>query len=89
MVSAYAVGALPGAPYKLVLAWDNDFIGGQCTTTVQELNPNAVSAGSSGVIGRATGTVPPSTPKGTYILCFKDSSMYQSTNTGGATFTVE
>jgi hypothetical protein len=48
-----------------------------------------IYAGSSEVIGRVRGTVPPGTPKGYYILCFKDSSMYQSTNTGGATFTVE
>jgi hypothetical protein len=67
---------------------DDDLAGGQCVTTVQVLNANLVFAGPSGVIGRVKGTVPPATPKGTYILCFKDSSIYQSTNTGGATFTV-
>ena len=87
-VTAYAVGALPGVPYKLVLGLDNDEFGGQCHTTVQELNPNVVYAGPSELIGRVTGTVAPTTPKGTYILCFKD-SRYQSTNTGGATFTVQ
>jgi hypothetical protein len=89
VISAYAVGALPGVPYKLVLALDNDSVGGQCVTTVQELNATVVSTGSSGVIGRVRGTVAPGTPRGTYILCFKDSSMFQSTNTGGATFRVE
>ena len=89
-VSAYAVGAIQGVPYKLVLALDDDFVGSQCvTTTVRELNPTAVYAGPSGLLGRVTGTVAPTTPRGTYILCFKDSSTYQSTNTGGATFTVQ
>ena len=88
VVTAYAVGALQGVPYKLVLALDDDFVGGQCVTTVRELNATAVFAGPSGIIGRVRGTVPPGTPAGTYILCFKDSSMHQSTNTGGATFTV-
>ena len=88
VVTAYAAGAIPNVPYKLVLAFDNDFVGGQCQTTVRELNPNVVYAGPSGVIGRVRGTVPPDTPKGTYIVCFRDSA-FQSTNTGGATFTVE
>lgn len=89
VVSAYATGALPGVPYKLVLALDNDSVGEQCVTTVQELNATVVATGSSGIIGRVRGTVAPSTPRGTYILCFKDSSMLQSTSTGGATFTVD
>ena len=89
-VSAYAVGAIQGVPYKLVLALDDDdFADGQCVTTVQELNPTVVYAGPTELLGRVTGTVAPTTPKGTYILCFKDSSTYQSTNTGGATFTVQ
>ena len=70
-VRVYAVGAIPGVPYKLVLAVDDDGIGGQCTTTVQELNPNVVYAGPSGLIGRVTGTVRATTPMGTYIVCFK------------------
>lgn len=53
------------------------------------LNPNVVYAGPSGLIGRVTGAVPATTPKGTDIVCFKDSSTFESTNTGGATFTVE
>ena len=89
VVSAYATPALPRVPYKLVLALDNDSVGEQCVTTVQELNATVVATGSSGIIGRVRGTVAPSTPRGTYILCFKDSSMLQSTSTGGATFTVD
>lgn len=84
----YAIGAIPNVPYKLVLGLDDDDVGGQCMTTVRELNSNAVYAGPSELIGTVTGTVPATTPKGTYILCFKDTT-FESTFTGGATFTVQ
>lgn len=88
-VRVYAIGAIPNVPYKLVLGLDDDDVGGQCMTTVQELNPNPVYVGPSHLIGTVTGTVAATTPKGTYILCFKDSSTFESTFTGGATFTVQ
>lgn len=88
-IRAYATGTIATVPYKLVLGLDDEGHRGRCATTVQEVNPTVVNAGASGVIGRVTGTVAASTPKGTYFLCFKDSSTNESTNTGGATFTVQ
>ena len=88
-IRAYATAAVAGVPYKLVLGLDDAEHPGRCSTTVQEVNPNAVFAGPSGLIGRVSGTVAPTTPKGTYFLCFKDSSVSEFTSTGGAAFTVE
>jgi hypothetical protein len=88
-IRAYAVGTVQSVPYKLVLALDDATHPGRCSVTVQEVNPTAVYAGPSGRIGLVTGTVAPTTPKGTYFVCFKDSSPLESTATGGATFTVE
>lgn len=83
-ISAYAVGAIPNVPYRLVLgtgASDK-----ACVTTVQVVNPTVVFAGPTGLIGRVTGTV--NAPPGTYKVCFEDSSTGNYTGTGGATFTV-
>jgi uncharacterized protein YkwD len=86
VVQAYAVGALPNVPYRLVLgtgAGDK-----ACATTVQVLNPTVVFAGPTGVIGRVSGTVQAGIAPGTYKLCFEDSSTGNYTGAGGATFTV-
>jgi hypothetical protein len=88
-IRAYATNTVEGVPYKLVLGLDDEIHRGRCATTVQEVNPNVVYAGHSGLLGRVTGSVAASTPVGTYFLCFKDSSTGEFTNTGGATFTVE
>lgn len=90
-IRAYATGAVQGVPYQLVLGDD----GGNpahathaCMTAVDVLNPNIIFAGPSGLIGTTRGTVKVTTPQGPYQLCFKDSSVNNSTGTGGATFTV-
>jgi uncharacterized protein YkwD len=85
-IRAYAVGAVAGVPYRLVLGTGSS--GKACVNTVQVLNPNVVVAGNNGLIGTVTGTVPAGTLAGTYKLCFEDSSSGNITGTGGATFTV-
>ena len=85
-IQAYAAGALANVPYRLVLgtgAPDK-----ACATVVQVLNPAIVFAGSTGLIGRVTGTVQAGIAPGTYRLCFEDSSTGNYTGTSGATFTV-
>jgi uncharacterized protein YkwD len=85
VIQAYAVGAIPNVPYRLVLGTGP--VDKACATTVQVLNPTIVLAGPTGVIGRVTGTVQAIAP-GTYKLCFEDSSTGNFTGTGGATFAV-
>ena len=85
-IQAYAVGALPNVPYRLVLG--TGAADKACVTTVQVLNPTIVFAGSTGLIGRVSGTVQAGIAPGTYKLCFEDSSTGNYTGTGGATFTV-
>jgi hypothetical protein len=89
-IRAYATGAVQGVPYKLVLggAGDTGMEGHACMVTFDTLNPNAVFAGSTGIIGTVQGVVHATTAKGLYQLCFKDSSPMNSTGTGGASFTV-
>lgn len=86
VLQAYAVGALPNVPYRLVLGTGTE--SQACATTVQVLNPTIVFAGPNGLIGRVSGTVQAGIAPGTYKLCFEDSSTGNSTGTGGATFTV-
>lgn len=88
-IRAYATGGIQGVPYNLVLggAGDTGHDTHACMVTFDTLNPANVFAGPSGLIGTVTGTVHTSV-KGTYQLCFKDSSVNNSTGTGGATFTV-
>lgn len=85
-IRAYAVGAIPNVPYRLVLGTGTS--DKACVTTVQVLNPNVVFAGANGLIGTVTGTVQAGIGPGTYKLCFEDSSSGNITGTGGATFTV-
>lgn len=85
-IRAYAVGAQPNVPYRLVLG--TGAADKACATTVQVLNPTIVFAGPSGLIGRVTGTVVAGIAPGTYKLCFEDSSTGNFTGTGGATFAV-
>ncbi|HWI04283.1 MAG TPA: CAP domain-containing protein [Acidimicrobiales bacterium] len=85
-IQAYAVGAIPNVPYRLVLGTGPP--DKACVTTVQVLNPTVVFAGDNGLIGRVTGTVQAGIAPGTYKLCFEDSSAGNYTGTGGATFTV-
>ena len=85
-ISAYAVGALANVPYRLVLGIGAN--GKACEAIAQWINPTVLFAGSTGLIGRVTGTVPADTLPGTYKLCFEDSSTGNFTGTGGATFTV-
>lgn len=89
-IRAYATGAIQGVPYNLVLggAGSTGHDTHACMVTFDTLNPNNVFAGPSGLIGTVTGTVHPGIAAGTYQLCFKDSSINNSTGTGGATFTV-
>jgi hypothetical protein len=91
-IRAFGTGAPSTAvPYILVLGSDGGDPGHAthaCMITVDTLNPNVVHAGSNGLIPTVTGTVHAGTPGGTYQLCFKDSSVNNSTGTGGATFTV-
>jgi hypothetical protein len=85
-VSAYAVQALQGVSYRLVLgtgASDK-----ACEAIAQWVNPTVVYAGPSGLIGKVTGTIPAGTLPGTYKLCFEDASSGNLTGTGGTTFTV-
>jgi uncharacterized protein YkwD len=86
VIQAYAVGAIANVPYRLVLGTGSS--DKACATTVQVLNPTIVFAGSTGVIGRVSGTVQAGIAPGTYKLCFEDSSTGNFTGTGGATFTV-
>lgn len=92
-IRAFGTGA-PSAlvPYILVLGRDDDDPthpkSHACMVTVDILNPNIVHAGSNGLIPTVTGTVHNTTAGGTYEMCFKDSSVNNSTATGGATFTV-
>jgi uncharacterized protein YkwD len=85
-IRAYAVGALPGVPYRLVLGTGPS--DKACVTTAQVVNPTVVFAGPSQLIGTVTGTVQAGIAPGTYKLCFEDSSSGNHTGTGGATFTV-
>lgn len=85
-IQAYAVGAIANVPYRLVLGTGPG--DKACVTTVQVINPTVVFAGSTGVIGRVSGTVQAGIAPGTYKLCFEDSSTGNYTGTGGATFTV-
>ncbi|HET7719049.1 MAG TPA: CAP domain-containing protein, partial [Acidimicrobiales bacterium] len=85
-IQAYAVGAIPNVPYRLVLG--TGAADKACVTTVQVINPTIVFAGSNGIIGRVSGTVQAGLAPGTYKLCFEDSSTGNYTGTGGATFTV-
>ena len=90
-IRAYATGAFQGVPYHLVLGNDGgnpDHMSHACMATVDILNPAIVFAGPNQVIGTVRGTVHAGTPLGPYQLCFKDSSVNNSTGTGGATFTV-
>lgn len=88
-IRAYATGGIQGVPYNLVLggAGTTGHDTHACMQAFDTLNPTNVFAGPSGLIGTVTGTVHTSA-KGTYQLCFKDSSPSNSTGTGGATFTV-
>lgn len=86
-ISAYAVGALPGIPYRLVLGVGGS--GTACEAIAQWINPAVVIPGPSGLIGRVTGSVPAGTPPGAYKLCFEDSSTGNLTGTGGTTFIVQ
>jgi hypothetical protein len=86
-ITAYAVNAFSGVPYRLVLGLGGP--GTACQAIAQWINPTIVFAGSTGLIGRVTGTVPVDTLPGTYRLCFEDSSTGNLTGTGGTTFTVE
>jgi hypothetical protein len=85
-VAAYAVQAIQGVPYRLVLGVGGS--GKACEAIAQWINPNIVFAGPSGLIGRVTGIVPADTLPGTYKLCFEDASTGNITGTGGTTFTV-
>lgn len=90
-IRAYATGAVQNVPYQLVLGNDGGDPGHAnhaCMAAVDVLNPAVVFAGPNGLIGTVRGTVHAGTPLGTYQLCFKDSSVNNSTGTGGATFTV-
>lgn len=90
-IRAFATGAVRGVPYQLVLGNDGgDSSHGShaCMVTVDILNPAVVFASPSGVIGTTGGTVKATTPLGPYQLCFKDTSVNNSTGTGGASFTV-
>jgi uncharacterized protein YkwD len=84
VIQAYAVGALPNVPYRLVLGTGTSTQA--CANTVQVLNPTIVFAGPTGLLGRVSGTV--QAPPGTYKLCFEDSSTGNYTGTGGASFIV-
>ncbi|HET7722949.1 MAG TPA: hypothetical protein VFK43_23475 [Acidimicrobiales bacterium] len=86
-ITAYAVNAFPGVPYRLILGLGGP--GKACEAPAQWINPAIVYAGQNGLIGRVTGTVPLDTLPGTYKLCFEDSSTGNLTGTGGTTFTVE
>lgn len=85
-IRAYAVGAIPNVPYRLVLGTGS--FDKACVNTVQVLNPNVVFAGANGLIGTVSGTVQSGIAPGTYKLCFEDASSANITGTGGATFTV-
>lgn len=91
-IRAFGTGAPSTAvPYILVLGNDGgdpSHASHACMAIVDTLNPNVVHAGSNGLIPTVTGTVHAGTPAGTYQMCFKDSSVNNSTATGGATFTV-
>ena len=86
-ISAYAVNAISGVPYRLVLGLGSPTKA--CEAIAQWINPTIVFAGPTGLIGRVTGTVPLGTLPGTYKLCFEDSSTGNLTGTGGTTFTVQ
>jgi uncharacterized protein YkwD len=85
-IRAYAVGAIPNVPYRLVLGTSTS--GKACVTTVQVLNPTVVFAGANGLIGTVSGTVQAGIAPGTYMLCFEDASSANITGTGGGSFTV-
>lgn len=89
-IRAYATGAEPGVPYNLVLggAGTTGHDSHACMVTFDTLNPTNVFAGPNRLIGTVTGTVHSGTAAGTYQLCFKDSTVNNTTGTGGATFTV-
>ncbi|MCA1683554.1 MAG: hypothetical protein LC708_00240, partial [Actinobacteria bacterium] len=80
-VAAYAVGATPGVPYRMVLSRTS-----ACADLVAFVNPTTVYAGPNGLIGTVRGTVPAGTPPGTYWLCFRHTA--GATATGVVTFTV-
>ena len=86
-IQAYAVGALEGVPYRLVLGTGP--AGTACPSVVRVLNPATIFAGPSGLLGRTTATIPTGVAPGTYRLCFEDASSGNFTGTGGATFTVQ
>ena len=90
-IRAFATGAIQNVPYHLVLGNDGNDPGHAshaCMNTVDILNPTIVNAAANGRIATVTGIVHSTTAKATYQLCFKDSSVNNSTGTGGATFTV-
>jgi len=89
-IRAYATGAIQGVPYNLVLggAGSTGHDSHACMVTFDTLNATNVFAGPTGIIGTVRGTVHPGTAAGVYQLCFKDSSINNSTGTGGASFTV-
>ena len=80
-VALYAVGAAPGVPYRAVLSRTP-----ACADLVAHLNPTAVVAGASGLIGTVRGTIPAGTPAGTYWICFRHTA--GATATGVVSFTV-
>lgn len=80
-VAAYAVGAIPGVPYRLVLSRTS-----ACADTVAVVNPVVVVPGSNHLIGAVRGTIPAGTPAGTYWLCFRQTA--GGTATGVVSFTV-
>jgi hypothetical protein len=67
-VTARANGAVPGVPYRLVLARDN------CKTVASVLDARPRVAGPDGVIGTITGTVSSTLAPGTYELCLRNLS---------------
>ena len=80
-VALYAVGALVGVPYRLVLSRTP-----ACADLVAYVNPTTVVAGPNGIIGTVRGTIPAGTPAGTYWVCFRHSA--GATATGVVSFTV-
>jgi hypothetical protein len=80
-VQVYAVNAVQGVPYKLVLATDG------CRSVVATLNESTLNAGLSGLIGKVRGTVPLGTAPGAYVICFRNLTG-PLTATGGLSFTV-
>ncbi|HWI03661.1 MAG TPA: PQQ-dependent sugar dehydrogenase [Acidimicrobiales bacterium] len=66
VIRAYATNALENVPYKLVIGTAG------CASVVAVLNETSVFAGSNGLLGRVTGTVPAGLPPGAYTVCFRN-----------------